>query len=82
MTQGAGSLQDLHETAFHRVLTVMKSLDLVAANRADLQGLISQGLTTKVRAYSRSQEPGGGGSLTLLASGVALVRGSASCDHL
>lgn len=46
---GRGCVQDLREPAFHRVLTVIKSLDLLAAERAQLEQLIHQGLTTQVR---------------------------------
>lgn len=79
---GRGCVQDLREPAFHRVLTVIKSLDLLAAERAQLEQLIHQGLTTQVRR-------GWGGVKVspptdpphLPASGAALVRGSASRDH-
>lgn len=40
--------QDLREPGFSRVLTVIKTLDLLSENRADLQTLISHGLTAKV----------------------------------
>lgn len=52
------SFQDLREPAFHRVLTVVQSLDLLAANRADLQVLVGHGLTGKVRACGAEPEPG------------------------
>lgn len=48
MSAGAVFFQDLREAAVHRVLVVMKSLDLLAAKQADLQVLISHGLTSKV----------------------------------
>lgn len=102
MSVGAVSFQDLREAAVHRVLVVMKSLDLLAAKQADLQVLISHGLTSKVSPPEPTEPWGGftnpvgavsltlggwsqepwGVSLTLLLSGAALVRGSASCDHL
>lgn len=40
--------QDLREPGFSRVLTVMKTLDLLSEDRADLQTLINHGLTAKV----------------------------------
>lgn len=61
--EGALCFQDLRAAAFRRVLTVMKSLDLLAAKRADLQVLIGHGLTTKVSSspggVSLSSSPGG-----------------------
>lgn len=40
--------QDLREPGFSRILTVMKTLDLLSENQTDLQTLISNGLTAKV----------------------------------
>lgn len=57
--RGVVSSQDLRKAAVHRVLVVMKSLDLLAAKQADLQVLISHGLTSKV-SPPEPMEPWGG----------------------
>ncbi|XP_056869338.1 synaptonemal complex protein 2-like [Takifugu flavidus] len=46
--------RDLREPGFSRVLTVMKTLDLLSEDRAHLQTLVSQGLTAKVLLWSEA----------------------------
>lgn len=54
LPHGPVSSQDLRDAALHRVLTVLKGLDLLAAERAHLQALVGAGLTAQVRGGGSS----------------------------